>query len=148
MSALPRKPDGRADCSGRQMDLASFLGVAIDDICVDIVRADSIAVRVDLRTCMVAPWVALNLRVVVSELLRNALLHAYEPNEAGHVSVFLWRSGFATCLAVADAGAGFGAGPGGGIGRAQDAMARIGGRLIREPGFGTVWRGFVLDGAV
>ena len=83
-----------------------------------------------------------------SELLRNALTHAFPRGGTGHVGIHLWPPAtlpdVAAFLLIADDGQGFDDEPlaasDSGIPLARHLVERCGGTLRREPGAGTVWR--------
>ena len=83
-----------------------------------------------------------------SELLRNALTHAFPRGDAGHVGIHLWPPhtlpDVGAFLLIADDGQGFHDEPpaasDSGIPLARHLVERCGGTLKREPGAGTVWR--------
>lgn len=105
-------------------------------------------VYADLQPVVVPVEVAALVGLAFGELLRNALIHAFPQDGAGHVGVHLWPvavlPGVQAFLLIADDGQGFGDEPSAlsdsGIPLARRLVERCGGTLTREPGPGTIWR--------
>ena len=131
-----------------QLNLASYLRTLCDIEQRALPAAARVNVYADLRPVAARAGTAVLIGLAFRELLRNALVHAYPPGDAGHVGVHLWLVStlprVRAFLLVADGGRGFADEPTAtadrGIPLARQLVQRCGGTLAREPGRGTIWR--------
>jgi two-component sensor histidine kinase len=130
------------------LNLASYLRALCDIEQRTLPAAVGVAVYADLKPVAARAETAVLIGLAFRELLRNALVHAYAPGDAGHVGVHLWRvrtlPHVRAFLLVADGGRGFADEPPAtanrGIPLARQLVQRCGGALARELGRGTIWR--------
>ena len=142
------QPHLRNSGTGQEADLGAYLR----DLCgmeqLPLRASDGVSVHADLRTVVVPAEVAACIGLAFCELFRNALVHAYPPDERRRVGVHLWPVSVLphvrAFLLVADSGLGFDHEPPalseGGIPFARHMAEHCGCTLTREPGCGTVWR--------
>lgn len=148
----PDGPDGpdrqdvvRGAAPGR-VDFAPIL-TAVCAALTATPRQAGLDLAVTAHPVVVGAGQAALLCLAVHELVRNALVHAFPTGQRAALGVHLWPTGGNAprgYLLIADSGRGFAAEPpasaGSGLVLARRFVEGVGGSLVREPGFGTVWR--------
>ena len=124
------------------------LGAFVSRVCAatqDLVRGAALRVNVSVEAAMIPADDAARLGLFLSEVLNNALEHAYDEGETGAVSVRLAREAEGLVLEVSDEGRGMAPGTwpnedslGGRI--VRDLVRRLGGTLSVDGSDGTTVR--------